>query len=287
MHRRTLTRGTFVSVVIALCGAGGARASFHAMQIEQVIAGVNGDTTAQAIQLRMRTGAQNFVSAARLRAWDAAGANPIVVINFAANVPNDTGGDRILVVSPAMVGQCSPAAVGDFVMTTPIPAGYLAAGSLTFESDGGAIYWRLSWGGASYTGPTTGLTENDLDGDFGPPVPGPLPSTTTQALRFQGPFNARSTNNAADYAVTSGSAVLTNNAAQSFTVVGGGSGGECPGDTNGDRLVDNADLQAVLDAWASSTGDANYDADADLNDDGQVENADLQEILDNWSEICP
>jgi hypothetical protein len=61
----------------------------------------------------------------------------------------------------------------------------------------------------------------------------------------------------------------------------------CPGDTNADWQVDNADLQAVLDAWASRTGDPNYDAAADLNDDGHVENADLQGILDNWARGCP
>jgi 1,4-alpha-glucan branching enzyme len=61
---------------------------------------------------------------------------------------------------------------------------------------------------------------------------------------------------------------------------------DCPGDTNGDNVVDNADLQAILDAWASETGDPNYDAGADLNDDGQVENADLQELLDNWARTC-
>ena len=41
-----------------------AYATFHEMQIEQVILSVNGDTTAQAIQLRMRAAGQNFVSGA-------------------------------------------------------------------------------------------------------------------------------------------------------------------------------------------------------------------------------
>src|SRR5947207_909223 len=60
-------------VALALAGfatANPARAAFHVMQIEQVIGGViNGasaDTSAQAIQLRMRAAGQNFVSAARL-----------------------------------------------------------------------------------------------------------------------------------------------------------------------------------------------------------------------------
>jgi hypothetical protein len=61
----------------------------------------------------------------------------------------------------------------------------------------------------------------------------------------------------------------------------------CAGDANGDRAVDNADLQAVLDAWASSSGDPNYDAAADFNRDGAIENDDLQILLDYWAQSCP
>ena len=39
-----------------------AHATFHLMQIEQVIGGVNGDTSAQAIQLRMRFAGQTQVA---------------------------------------------------------------------------------------------------------------------------------------------------------------------------------------------------------------------------------
>ena len=54
---------------VALCGlaAHSAHATFHLMQIEQVIGGVDGDTTKQAIQLRMRFASQNFVSQGRMR----------------------------------------------------------------------------------------------------------------------------------------------------------------------------------------------------------------------------
>ena len=50
-------------LILAACGfiAGAATpavATFHLMQIEQVIGGVNGDTSAQAIQLRMRASTQ-------------------------------------------------------------------------------------------------------------------------------------------------------------------------------------------------------------------------------------
>src|SRR2546425_1148115 len=52
-----------------------AHATFHLMQIEQVIASVSGDSTAQAVQLRMRAIGQNFVSGGKLIAFDAAGLN--------------------------------------------------------------------------------------------------------------------------------------------------------------------------------------------------------------------
>ncbi len=134
-------------VPMILCGllAESAYASFHFMQIEQVIGGVNGDTTAQAIQLRMRSSFQNFVASARIRAFDANGMNPITVINIGANVPNGGTGDRVLITSTNFDALTSPATTPDFTMTNLIPASYLAAGSLTFESDFGTIYWRLSW----------------------------------------------------------------------------------------------------------------------------------------------
>jgi hypothetical protein len=129
-----------------------AQASFHFMQIEQVIGGVNGDVSAQAIQLRMRSPSQRFVSQARIRAWDATGSNPVLILDFAQDVANGQIGDRVLVVSSNFDQTTDPPVVPDFLMTNPIPPSYLAAGSLTFESDTGLVYWRLSWGGAAYTG---------------------------------------------------------------------------------------------------------------------------------------
>lgn len=194
-----------------------ADAAFHLMQIEQVIAGVNGDLTAQAIQLRMRSAGQNQVQSARIRAWDAAGANPVILINMNSAVASGASGARVLITTASFNSQTTPAATANFTMT-PIPASYLAAGSLTFESDGGLVYWRLSWGGAGYTGTTTGLIDNDPDGNFGPAYPDPLPSTCARAVRFQGTATAASSNNAADYALTAGAAVFNNNAGSAFTV---------------------------------------------------------------------
>lgn len=80
-----------------------ALASFHLMQIEQVIGGVNGDVNAQAIQLRQRFAGQNFVSQARLVVRDATGFNPVTVLDMTTDncisnnnmLCNGTAGRRI------------------------------------------------------------------------------------------------------------------------------------------------------------------------------------------------
>lgn len=216
---------TFTVIVLVLAAAlvgltsGTAHATFHLMQIEQVIAGVDGDVSIQAIQLRMRGSFQNLVQSSRLVVHDASGANPIVVSTPATSVPNHGAGVHVLIASAGFASATSPAAVPDFVMNNLIPASYFAAGSLTFENSAGTIiYWRLSWGGAGYTGGTKGSLTNDADGEFAPPFAGQVPSADTRALLFQGVATAFSVANSIDYALTSGDAVFTNNAGNSFTV---------------------------------------------------------------------
>ena len=197
-----------------------AHATFHLMQIEEVIASVSGDSTAQAVQLRMRATGQNFVSGGKLIAFDAAGLNPITIIDVGSDVANGAVGDHVLIASANFPSHTTPPAVPDFTMTNLIPASYFAAGSLCWESDSGIIYWRLSWGGAAYTGSNAGNTANDVDGNFGPPFGSALPSTGVTAVQFQGAATDKSTNNAADYLLTTGAVVFINNAGTSFTVNG-------------------------------------------------------------------
>src|SRR4051812_33089190 len=154
---------TIVLLLTGFLGGSAAHASFHLMQIEQVIGGVNGDTAAQAIQLRMRSGGQSVVSAAKLIVVDAAGQNPVIVKHMNSNVLNAFGGSRVLIVSSNFTNYISSAIEPDFIMTQTIPASYLAAGRLLYEDDGGTIYWSVSWGGASYTGSQTGTIVNDGD----------------------------------------------------------------------------------------------------------------------------
>ena len=213
----------FVCGLITLLGVlalqSTAYATFHEMQIEEVIGSVSGDTTAQAIQLRMRAAGQNFVSGGKLVVFDAAGLNPITIVDPVTNVVNGAVGDHVLIASLNFPSHTTPMAVPDFTMANLIPASYFAAGSLCWESNAGTIYWRLSWGGASYTGSNLGNTTNDLDGNFGPPFGGAVPATCASALQFQGTATDFSTNNAADYLLIGSPIVFFNNAGTSFTVV--------------------------------------------------------------------
>jgi glucose/arabinose dehydrogenase len=209
------SRWRILGAFIALAFAVPAHASFHLTQIEQVIGGVNGDTTAQAVQLRMRSAGQNLVAGSELVVFDAAGNNPITLLTFPSNVTNANTGSRILITTPSFASHESSAISSDFTMTA-IPASYLAAGRLAFRN--GGILWSVSWGGAGYTGPNTGTTDNDADGNFGPPFAGALPSTSTVALLFNGTVSAPSTNNAANYSLTSGAATFTNNAGTSTSL---------------------------------------------------------------------
>ena len=272
-------------LILAACGfiAGAATpavATFDLMQIEQVIGGVDGNTSAQAIQLRMRSAGQCFVSQGKLMVYDAAGENPVLLIDFQSNVPGCRLGDRVLITS-AGIGCYffgGKDIVADFTFSNLIPEGYLDAGTLTLENNAGTIvYWRLSWGGKSYTGPTDGSTLNDDDGDFGPPYDGPLPSDGVQALLFQGPADAQSTTNQDDYDLTADNSVWMNNAGDSETVIIL----SCPADFDGCGSVGAFDLLQLLVAWGPCPG-----CEEDLDCNGVVGATDLLTLLAAYGP-CP
>ena len=196
-----------------------AHASFHLMQVEQVIGGVNGDASLQAVQLRMRSGFQNLVANGNLVVYDATGSNRIVLSAPLTNVTQNTAGTRVLLATAAFGANLTPNVTPNYILTNTIPQSYLAAGSLTWESRADdSVLWRVTWGGAGYSGPTDGLLTNDADGQFGPVFDGPLPSTDLESLRFKFAANALSTNNANDYALSGAAAVFTNSQGASGTV---------------------------------------------------------------------
>ncbi len=194
------------------------------MQIEELIGGVNGNTNAQAIQLRLRANGHSVVSNGRLRAWDAAGANPLLLLDVTTNVTTNTAaGSNVLLASAAfnsLMGSV-PGYSSDFTLASTIPASYLTGGKVTWESDAGVIEWSLAFG--AYTGttsPNTGLAANTTGatGNFGSPAPAP-PTSALQGIRTILAATATSTGNSADYAVTANPTTVRNNAGTTFTVV--------------------------------------------------------------------
>ncbi|GJQ25511.1 MAG: hypothetical protein HBSAPP02_05430 [Phycisphaerae bacterium] len=253
--KRTCLPITLAAIAAFLVAAGRAQATFHLMQIEQVIGGVGGDATAQAIQLRMRANGEGQVSQGRLVVRDATGANPVTILVFPSNVANETQGGRILIASNAFIAKSLPNAQADFTMTNLIPPGYLAGGSLTFErNNNGGILWRVSWG--TYSGSNAGETTNDADGNFGPPFGSALPSAGTSALKFGGTASAVSTNNAADYSIPAGSATFTNNRGCEFVV----NAAPACGATDTDNDGTNDDCDACTDTDGDGFGDPGFPA---------------------------
>lgn len=267
-----------VTACVAAFGLAGqtAQASFHLMQIEQVIGGVNGDPTAQAIQLRMRSAFQNQMPFSRIRAHDAAGSNPVIIATFASAVPNFAEGARVLITSPNFANHTSPTLVTDRVMAAVIPASYLAAGSLTFEDTGGTIYWRLSWGGAGYTGSTIGSATNDLDGNFGK-LTTALQSSSLQAVRFLGGATALSTSNPIDYALTPGTATFVNNAGTAFTVIGGTVPPD--GDLDDSGSTDGRDIHHFVECVTSGSTSGGTCPPGDFDNSGEVTAADVPDFI--------
>jgi hypothetical protein len=189
------------------------------MQIEQIIGGLDGDVTAQAIQLRLRTGGQNFVGGTKLVAYNATGGGAVTLITIPSSVTNGAAGANILLTTPSFnlaMGQV-PGFASDFTFTTPIPASYLSGGKLAFQS-GSTIYWAVAFG--AYTGSNAGDFTNDADGNFGAPTVA-IPTNSLQGIRFTGAASAGSTTNLADYALTSNPAQVRNNSptGSPFTVV--------------------------------------------------------------------
>lgn len=202
-----------------------ARAGFHLIEVEQVVAGLNGDPTKLAIQLRLRSAGQTLFGSVpvRIRMWDSAGANPVVVGTIGANFGTGSSGSRILFTTTAFnTAMASVSGYSSDFTLSSVPASYFTAGKITFEqTSNGNVLWSLAWGGSNYTGTNTGLTTagggNDADGNYGPAFGSALPSDG-RGLLYQNGLNA-STSNSTDYAITAGLATITKNDGTSFVVV--------------------------------------------------------------------
>jgi hypothetical protein len=55
---------------------------------------------------------------------------------------------------------------------------------------------------------------------------------------------------------------------------------------DGDCVIDNVELQALLDSWAQSSGQPLFDSRADYDGNGVIDNVDLRALLDTWANNC-
>src|SRR4051812_16167517 len=107
-----------------------ASAGFHLMQIQEVIGAVNGDPTAQAIQLRMSAGGQTFVQGINVWASNSSGTGRTLVLSIPSNVSGTTGSTILLAsqnFKTTMINGGDTGFAPDFLFTNLIPASYLAA----------------------------------------------------------------------------------------------------------------------------------------------------------------
>lgn len=208
----------FCAAILFVCVALPSHAIHHLMQVEQIIGAVNGDTSAQAIQLRMRSPGQNVMAGSQLWVYDATGLNGVQIVDFSGILANGLTGDRVLITTAAFNSLTSPQTAPDYTMSNRIPDSYFAAGRLTFEEDDGTVLWSIAWGGDAYTGSNEGELTNDDDGDFGPPFDQPLPSAGTVGLLLNLSATGTSSTNADDYALTDGTVIVNNNAGSSFVI---------------------------------------------------------------------
>ena len=96
MTMRVVTLGLVATGLTLVARAAAAQGEFHwkgkvaaGKTIE--IKGVNGDVSAQAIQLRTRTVGQNLTNHAQIYVRDAAGENPILILDLTTDVANGGG----------------------------------------------------------------------------------------------------------------------------------------------------------------------------------------------------
>ncbi len=125
-------------------------ANFHFMKVNEVLTGVNGDTTIQFVELQMDAG-QNFVSGHSLVSKNATG-TVTATYTFPSNVSSGAAQAKILLATQAFanLGIVTP----DFIL----PANFLnpTAGQVSF-ADGVYAAGTVSYGAYTGTG-TNGTT---------------------------------------------------------------------------------------------------------------------------------
>jgi len=139
----------FVVIVVA-AGEGGAHASFHIAEIDEVMVAYDGDATAQFVEIVMKTSGQNLVKGSRLVAFDAGGNFSGVVLTVGGNVASGAGRRWIM---GTVAFQAASGLAPDFVFSAALPAagGMVCWGKPIQEQDPGDYVDCVAYG--TYAGP--------------------------------------------------------------------------------------------------------------------------------------
>ena len=213
----------------ALCAP--AFASFHLIQINEVFS--NADGSIQYVELIARANNQTNLGPTRIVARDAANETETVLFDFVANYAWSNG-QTLLVATPGF--EAAAGFAPDFVMP---------ANSLIFTPDGRVLFRRDT------TAAVDSVAFGDFTGNngtFGNPAP---------ALPLDGVHSLTRINTSTDNEIAW--AVMVNSPRRTdgtTTTLNPDPGPNCPGDLNGDGVIDFDDLGIVLSGFGT---DYNFD----------------------------
>jgi len=159
--------------------------TFHIMEIVQVLAGYNGNTAIQAVEMKELAAGQDLVATGTINVYDKDGLLATTLGTFAANVANGTSGAHILCATSAFASAFS--ITPDLVLTAGIP---LPSGQVVFEKAGckvnsvpyGGINTIVANTSVAPTIPTLGATALVRTGDA--PTTLTCPLTDSAGSRF-------------------------------------------------------------------------------------------------------
>jgi len=159
--------------------------TFHIMEIVQVMAGYNGNTGIQAVEMKELAAGQDLVATGQINVYDKDGVLATTLGTFAANLANGTSGAHILCATAAFASAFS--ITPDLVLTPGVP---LPSGQIVFEKAGckvnsvpyGAINTIVANTSTAPTIPTLGATVLFRTADA--PTTLTCPLTDNAAARF-------------------------------------------------------------------------------------------------------
>jgi hypothetical protein len=261
-------------------------AAFHWMRVYAVMAGANGTSDIQYVELRMTHSGQNFVAGHDICFFDATGA-PYARFTFPSDVVNDADEASILVGTTEFDAAWTAGSPDDpfFVAVTAENTVKISNGSgephpvrgpsgkVSFGTDSATIPSAMCQGnffpidslayGTGYAGPVDHVAKLNVD----------LPNTGTQAAVMQGPICLAGSpspcpppweprNNSEDYALVNVNDPDTNNPRNNA-----GEFGDITPDADGDGVPDASDNcpvwpntgQGLPNTWTVPSGDSDCD----------------------------